>query len=284
MKLNIFVNVNGQTTFFDEAEETYRQLANSDRLEIMLFLDSRIGKMASISKELNVRMQDVKRNLDSLLGQNLVEKNSLGEFSLTTFGSMIVKQIPSIDFLSRNRDYFSNHNFEKIPDKFIHRIGELNNSKFVKGYVAVIETIKGMYSRAEEYIFGMLPEVSLELVEAIISKIRSRTITFNYILPEKAIVPKVSHELVKDSNYIKLVHQGLINGRMVKKISAAVIVTDKEGAVMFPYVEGDTDMRTMFYSGDINPDYGQFHEWCVDFFKYNWDNSEYYNKGKLVEV
>jgi predicted transcriptional regulator len=101
------VGTNGAKSFFDEAEETYRQLANSDRLEIMLFLDSRIGKMASISKELGDRMQDVKRNLDSLLDQNLVEKNSLGEFSLTTFGSMIVKQIPSIDFLSRNKEYFS---------------------------------------------------------------------------------------------------------------------------------------------------------------------------------
>lgn len=272
------------TSFFDDAEETYRQLANSDRLEIMLYLDSRIGRMASISKELNARMQDVKRNLDSLLDQNLVEKNSLGEFSLTTFGSVIVKQIPSIDFLSRNKDYFSNHNFEKIPDKFIHRIGELNNGKFVKGYVTVIETIKGMYSQAEEYIFGMLPEVSLELVEAIVSKIRSHAITFNYILPEKAIVPKVSHELVKDSSYIKLVHQGLINGRMIKNIGAAVIITDKEGAVMFPYIDGDTDMRTMFYSSDINSDTGQFHDWCVDFFKHNWDNSQYYNRGKLVEV
>jgi predicted transcriptional regulator len=278
------VGINSSKSFFDEAEETYRQLANSDRLEIMLFLDSRIGKMASISKELGDRMQDVKRNLDSLLNEGLVERNSNGEFSLTTFGSVIVRQIPSIDFLSRNKEYFSNHNFEKIPDKFVHRIGELNNSKFVKGYVAVIETIKEMYSRSEEYIYGMLPEVSLELVEAIISKIRSHIITFNYILPEKAIVPKVSHELVKDSNYIKLMHQGLINGRMVKKISAAVIVTDKEGALMFPYVEGETDLRTMFYSGDINPDNGQFHDWCVDFFKYNWDNSEYYNKGKLIEV
>jgi predicted transcriptional regulator len=275
---------NGSASFFDHAEETYRQLANSDRLEIMLFLDSRIGKMASISKELGDRMQDVKRNLDSLLDEGLVERNSNGEFSLTTFGSVIVRQIPSIDFLSRNKEYFSNHNFEKIPDKFVHRIGELNNSKFVKGYVSVIEAIKEMSGRSEEYIYGMLPEVSLELVEAIVSKIRSHIITFNYILPEKAIVPKVSHELVKDSNYIKLMHQGLINGRMVKMISAAVIVTDKEGAVMFPYVDGETDMRTMFYSGDINPDNGQFHDWCVDFFKHTWDNSQYYNKGKLIEV
>jgi predicted transcriptional regulator len=276
--------VSSSDSFFDEAEETFRQLANSHRLQIMFFLHKQEGKMSLLSKTLKLSMQDAKRNLDNLLSEGLVERNSQGAYSLTTFGSMIVKQIPSMDFLSRNKEYFSDHNFGEIPDKFIHRIGELNDSKFVKGYVTVIEKIKGMYVEAEEYIYGMLPEVSLELVEAIVSKIKTKRIRFSYILPEKAIVPKVCYELVKDSNYIQLSHQGLINGRMIKKISAAVIVTDKQGAVMFPYDDGETDMRTMFVGEGTRSDNGQFLEWCVDFFKHNWDNSEYYNKGKLVEV
>jgi predicted transcriptional regulator len=240
--------------------------------------------MSTLSRILKMSMQDAKRNLDSLLSERLVERGSTGVFSLTTFGSMIVRQIPSMDFLSRNKEYFSDHNFGQIPDKFIHRIGELNDSKFVKGYVTVIEKIKGMYAEAEEYIYGMLPEVSLELVEAIVSKIKTKRILFSYILPEKAIVPKVCHELVKDSNYIQLSHQGLINGRMIKKISAAVIVTDRQGAVMFPFDNGETDIRTMFVSDNARSGDDLFHEWCVDFFKYNWDNSEYYNRGKLTEV
>jgi predicted transcriptional regulator len=276
--------VSSSDSFFDEAEETFRQLANSHRLQIMFFLFKQEGKMSGLSKILHLSMQDTKRNLDNLLSEGLVERDSTGVFSLTTFGSMIVRQIPSMDFLSKNKVYFSDHNFGEIPDKFIHRIGELNESTFVKGYVAVIEKIKEMYRDAEEYIYGMLPEVSLELVEAIVVKIKAKRIRFSYILPEKAIVPKVSHELVKDSNYIQLSHQGLINGRMIKRISAAVIVTDKQGAVMFPHVNGDTDLRTMFVGEGIKSNNKLFHEWCVDFFKYNWDNSEYYNKGKLVEV
>jgi predicted transcriptional regulator len=276
--------VSGSESFFDEAEETFRQLANSHRLQIMFFLHKQPGKMSTLSRILKMSMQDAKRNLDNLLSEGLVERDSRSIFSLTTFGSMIVRQIPSMDFLSRNKEYFSDHNFGEIPDKFIHRIGELNDSKFVKGYVAVIEKIKGMYADAEEYIYGMLPEVSLELVEAIVFKIKAKRIRFSYILPEKAIVPKVSHELVKDSNYIQLSHQGLINGRMIKRISAAVVVTDKQGAVMFPYEDGETDIRSMFVNDNIKSDDGLFQEWCVDFFKHNWDNSDYYNKGKLVEV
>ncbi|HEY7108329.1 MAG TPA: transcriptional regulator [Nitrososphaeraceae archaeon] len=271
-------------SFFDEAEETFRQLANSHRLQIMFSLHKQEEKMSGLSKILNISIQDAKRNLDNLLNEELIERDSTGSFSLTTFGSMIVRQIPSMDFLSRNKAYFSDHNFGEIPDKFIHRIGELNESKFVKGYVAGIEKIKDMYREAEEYIYGMLPEVSLELVEAIVDKIKAKRIRFSYILPEKAIVPKVSHELVKDSNYIQLSHQGFINGRMIKRIGAAVVVTDKQGAVMFAHDNGDTDLRTMFIGEGIKSNNDLFHEWCVDFFKHNWDNSEYYNKGKLIEV
>ncbi len=70
---------------------------------------------------------------------------------------------------------------------------------------------------------------------------------------------------------------------MVKKISAAVVVTDKRAAIM-TNDDGETDIRTMFYNGNISSDNGRFHEWCVDFFKHNWENSEHYNKGKLIEV
>ena len=131
-------------SFFNEAEETFRQLANSHRLQIMFFLHKQEGKMSMLSKILKLSMQDAKRNLDNLLNEGLIERDSKGVFSLTTFGSMIVRQIPSMDFLSRNKDYFSDHDFREIPDKFIHRVGELNDSKFVKGYVAVIEKIKAM--------------------------------------------------------------------------------------------------------------------------------------------
>jgi predicted transcriptional regulator len=79
--------------------------------------------------------------------------------------------------------------------------------------------------------------------------------------------------------------KGLINIlELVKKISAAVVVTDKQAAIMFPHDDGETDIRTMFYNGNISSDEGRFHEWCLDFFKHNWENSEHYNKGKLIEV
>ena len=44
----------------------------------------------------------------------------------------------------------------------------------------------------------------------------------------------MSYELVKDSSYIALLHQGLINGRMVKKISAQVSLPINRPLSCFP--------------------------------------------------
>ena len=71
--------------------------------------------------------------------------------------------------------------------KFIQRIGALNNCEFISGLVAVIELWKQhIYREATEFIYGMLPQIPLDLIEAVIPKIKEHGgIKFNYILPQK---------------------------------------------------------------------------------------------------
>jgi predicted transcriptional regulator len=135
--------VSSSESFFDEAEETFRQLANSHRPQIIFFLHKQTGKMSTLSRILKMSMQDAKRNLDNLLSEGLVERDSKGVFSLTTFGSMIVRQIPSMDFLSRNKEYFSDHNFGEIPDKFIHRMASLMTVNLSRDMSQLSRRLKG---------------------------------------------------------------------------------------------------------------------------------------------
>ena len=41
-----------------------------------------------------------------------------------------------------------------------------------------------------EYIYGMLPQIPLDLIETVIPKIKKDGMKFNYILPQRAMVPK----------------------------------------------------------------------------------------------
>jgi len=265
-------------------EQIFFELASEQRLSILFKLTEHESKLAKLAKDLNVTMQEIHRNLNRLVEAGLIEKASAGTFSLTTFGNAIITQISTFGFLSRNRSYFSEHTFGDIPMKFIHRIGALDSSEYVSGLVAVIELWKQLYNQSSEYIYGMLPQIPLDLIEAIMPKIRNEGVKFNYILPEKAIVPKNRTEILQNSGYQELMRKGVVERRMVPNIQVAVVLSETQSTVMFPTLKHETDMNSLFYSRALQVDKGLFHEWCLDFFRYNWYNSRSFDESKLVEV
>jgi predicted transcriptional regulator len=228
-------------------------------------------------------MQEIHRNLNRLLDAGLIEKDSAGIFSLTTFGNAIITQISTFDFLSRNKEYFSTHTLgAETRMKFIQRIGALNNSEYVSGLVAVIELWKRIYRESREYIFGMLPQIPLDLIETVIPKIKVEGgIKFNYILPQKAMVPKKRSELLESAGFNNLIKDGIVERRMVDRMQIATVLNEKQATVMFPMAKGqeEADMNSVFYSEDP-----LFHEWCMDYFRYSWHNSKSFDESKLHEV
>src|SRR5919202_4281142 len=268
----------------ENTEQTFIELASEQRLSILLRLTERDTKLSQLAKHLGVTMQEVHRNVNRLLEVGLIKKNSEGTFSLTTFGNTIIKQIPAYDFLSRNKEYFSDHNLGEIPMKFVHRIGALNNSDYVSGLVAVIERCKQLYNESSEYIYGMVPQIPLELIESVIPKIKNDGVKFNSILPQKAIVPKRRTQLLSQSGYYDLLkmENKVVERRMVDKVHVAVVLNERQATVMFPTVKDQVvaDMNSMFYSRDDS----LFHEWCLDYFRYCWYNSKPFDESKLLEV
>src|SRR4026207_317859 len=157
---------------FESTEETFIELASEQRLLILFKLSQQDTKLSKLAKDLNVTMQEVHRNVNRLMDVGLIKKDSEGMFSLTTFGNTIIKQIPTFDFLSRNKEYFSDHFLGEIPMKFNQRIGALDNSEYIHGMVAVIERWKELYNESTEYIYGMLPQIPLDLIKTVIPKIK----------------------------------------------------------------------------------------------------------------
>jgi predicted transcriptional regulator len=266
---------------FENAEHIFFELASEQRLLIISKLNIQKNKLSQLAKDLNITMQEVHRNVNRLMDSGLIEKDSDGKFSLTTFGATIIKQISTFDFLSRNKEYFSDHILGNIPMKFVQRIGALNNSDYIQGIVAVFERWKQIYNGSSQYIYGMLPQVPLDLIETVISKIKDNGIKFRYILSEKAIVPKGRTSLLNDSGFNELLRKGLVERRMVNKIEIAVVLNESQATVMFPSLKGKiADMNSMFYSSNDH----LFHEWCLDYFRYCWYNSKSFDESKLVEV
>jgi predicted transcriptional regulator len=171
-----------------------------------------------------------------------------------------------------------------IPMKFVHRIGALDTSEHVDGLVAVLECSKQIYNSSREYVYGMLPQIPLELIETVLAKLKQGGIKFNYILSQQTVVPKKRTDLLKDAGFQDLLKKGVVERKMVENMPVAVILNEKEASVMFPTLkrgQAIADLNSIFYSGRDNQ---LFHEWCLDYFRYCWYGAKTFDESKLLEV
>jgi predicted transcriptional regulator len=281
-----FAEDNDSSSPFENTARTFFELGSAQRIAILFKIAEVRCNLAKLSKDLGCTMPEVRRNIIRLTSSGLVERESNGTFFLTTFGKTILEQIPTIDFLSRNKDYFSDHTFSPLPLKFIRRIGSLSNSKLISGLVSIDERLKDIYNRSQEYVYAMIPEVPIDLIESIVArlkKVENKGFRFSYILPTHAIVPKRRKEMLEALGFDELLRKGIVERKMVNSLPVGVALNDKEACVMFPRIQRnnklDIDMTSMFYSDD--PD---FHEWCLDYYRYIWHNARSFDEKGLVEI
>ncbi|HSD05099.1 MAG TPA: transcriptional regulator [Nitrosopumilaceae archaeon] len=262
---------------YENAANDFLELASEQRLNILFNLLSNRSKISNMAKEVGATVQEVHRNFERLADAGLISKDKDGYYGLTTYGKTICTQVPDLVFVSKNRKYFETHDFGDIPMKFIQRIGALAAGQHIKGFVKVMEQWKTIYKNADEYIFEILSEVPLDLIEPIISRIK-HGIKFNYIFSESTIIPKGRKQLLEKLGFKKLLEQGLVERKMQKNVNVVVVLNEKEACVMFPTIDGDADIGEMFYSRDH-----LFHEWCLDYFRYCWYGSDIFQESKLKE-
>jgi predicted transcriptional regulator len=265
-------------TAFSNTEKTFFELASQQRLAIIFRLNAKKAKISQLAKDLDITMQEAHRNVNRLQQADLIEKDNEGVFSLTTFGNTIIKQIPTFNYLSQHKDYFSDHILGELPIKFIMRLGALDKCEFVKGVVAILERWKGIYREAEEYIYEIVPQVPIDLIEPAVNRVK-QGIKYSYVLPRNVIIPKGRKDLLKKLGHSELLNKGAIERRMVDSVQVAVILNEKQAAVLFPTQKGETDMNMIFFSTDT-----VFHEWCIDYFRYRWYGSDIFDETHLKEI
>jgi len=159
---------------YEKAADHFLELASPNRLQILFTLSEKSFTITEMAKELDSTKQEVHRNFRRLEDIRLIEKDVDGKYSITTFGKTMCTQVPSLVFLSQNMEYFEDHEFGDIPTKFIMRTGQLAGGKHIKGVVKVLEQWKTIYKNANEYVYEVLYEVPLDLIEPLVKKNKGR--------------------------------------------------------------------------------------------------------------
>ncbi len=259
---------------FVNAESIFSALASDKRLGIIDELFN-VGSARSVdlAKKLNIGQQLLHEHITKLDEAGLVKRDGEREFSLTTFGETIAGLIDTYLFLSRHKDYFSDHKFGEMPTKFVRRIGDLSSCEFVKGISDILDVWKKVQNDAGEYVYVAVPEIPLFIMEKLVGKIKesqNRNFGIRCIFLKER--PKPLERELDRIGYKEFMKSGIIKERRAGKIQAAVVLNEKQSFVFFPNLRGETDMLSMFYgeSSSDSPRLVRFHEWCLDYFRYKW--------------
>ena len=252
------------------------QLSSEQRLKIMLKLLEKNSNVTNMAKELDSTVAELYRNFERLMKSDLIYKDSSGNYNITTYGKAACACIFSFAFLSSNKKYFNSHEFGDLPKTFIQSIGALESGQFHKGFSKVMQQWKEICENADEYIYDILYEEPLELIDPIVEKAK-KGVKINSIFSSSSIIPKGRKEIVSKPAIKKLIQDGMIERRMAD-VNVIVILNEKEACVMFPAITGDPDMSSMFHSTEPS-----FHQWCLDYFKFCWNKSHPFQESKLEE-
>jgi predicted transcriptional regulator len=267
-----------QNNLPETTESLFFELAGDLRLSMLLKLSKHKYRLSQLSSELDATMQEAHRNIIRLVDSGLVFKDGEGDLGLTSYGKAIVFLIPGYEFLLHNKQYFIEHSIEELPLKFIQRIGSLQNSEIIFGVMANLQRWKTLYWNSKIYIKEIMSQVPLDLIETVNNKIQTG-IKFSYIFSKDTIIPKGRGELLEKIGWQSLISKGMVERKMINKVSIMTIFNEKEACLLFPNLKGEPDLNIMFYSQDHN-----FHEWCEDFFNYQWEIAGPFDERKLNET
>ena len=258
-----------------KSAKAFLEFASEQRLAILDTLRENESKLSALAKLLESTPPEVFRNLERLENSALIEKKRNGNYELATYGKALFAVLPSLEFISTHEEYFQEHSFGDMPHKFVQRIGALNNSELIHGYTSVTETWREIFSNAKEYVYGLLVEEPIGLIEPVID-VAKKGIEVHSIFSSNAIVPKSRDKIISKLGVEKLVKDGIIQRRIKDDIKVAVILNEKEGGVMFSTSKGDPDISKMFYGKSE-----LIQEWCLDYFRYSWYNSQSFREEKI---
>ncbi|MDH3696169.1 MAG: hypothetical protein OEQ15_02525 [Nitrosopumilus sp.] len=253
-------------------------LGNGHRYDLIrLLLQHDNLKPTQMAEKLDIPLQNFSRDLSTLYKQwDWLTRDKDDNYHLKPWVKTMCKVLFSTSsFITKNIEYWEDHDFGDIRDSLLQQIGVFDNTHCIRGKTKITEKWKKIYKNADVYIYNTFyeAEYSKEIMDIVYEKLKNGIHT-------KTIFSDDSHTLFPDDHkeitkkFSKFKTKGQIEQRTKNKVSVSVVMTEKEAFVMFPRIKGQTDIEEAFYSDDKN-----FHMWCKEYFEHYWSNAEQLKTG-----
>lgn len=231
-------------------------LASSDRMKLLSDLEKGDLRMTDLAGRLEASVQETSKHLGRLAEGGLIEKGASGNYKLTLFGRAILDLMPSLGFVAEHRDYFLTHDISSLPNDLLMRVGELAQNSYVGHVANVITECQHLLGMAREYFWW----VSDQPLPWSMKRDLPETMSVRAIF--QADVTPASYQLARS------ILGPRAEIRFADKIKISFAVNEKIGGIVFPDETGRPDFSCGFLGHEA-----AFQNWCVDLFKYFWENA-----------
>ena len=245
------------------------ELSNEDRLLILLELESGAMNLSNIAKKLNFTAQGTSRNIARLLQLSIIERDSNGNYTLTSYGDNALKLLASYEFLSREKEYILNHSTRWLPDSFVSRLGELRNSERVTELLDAVSNIARARRAASEYEWFITPgrmsspRDAVDVIDELKRGVKMRAIEPPHYTPSDEIMNETPREYL--DFFEESWRKGNLEHRCIDEVKIRMYMTEREVAILaLPKKDGAVDVLGYHSKDPV------FHEWCRDLFEFYW--------------
>jgi len=277
---NLYLAFGGNNLKMDDKKmqetDLFLELASEIRYSILKLLKEEHLKQSQVAKKLDINLPESHRQLERLEENGFVRKESNGNFALTSFGQIILQQTESLSYISKFRTFFQDHTLGNLPKKFVTRISDLSNSSLVEGAFVLNEKMKKI-AKEGEYLRVVSAHVPPDAFYKGLEKARSGK-EISVIYGENTIIPKGFKEELRNPEVQQLMEKGIYRRKMIPKVQVFVVLNDIESLVIFPNLKGEVDLSFGFFSNDE-----KFHDWCLDYHNYLWENADFCELSKMRE-
>jgi predicted transcriptional regulator len=241
----------------DRISDLHFLMSNADRRRIIAELQNQPLKLNEVAKKLDITPTEAFRQLQKLTDACLLEKIVDGRYRSSPYSSLILEHSASLEFLSRHREYFLDHDLSLIPPQFRARIGELSKTVLFPEAVPNINTATEVLKSAEERI-DVMAEQRLEQHGHLLRQRGREGVTLRFLLQDSMIetikIERKTADPVGETRFIPM-------------ICAMIIRTDKSVGIAFPKLDGKMDYQA--FAG-TDP---ESMKWADDLFEDQWNRA-----------
>ncbi len=242
----------------DKVDRLFLELSSESRLDLLRELETKELRMGELARRLHLTATEATRQLKRMTDALLIRRLPEGAYTATPYGRLVLQLSPSLEFVSRHREYFATRDLSRLPHSFVNRIGELSAGALHMETMESIVTGEQLMGRVQRYFWALVPGPGSDLLGPTVHEQKLRGVDFRFAVPAESLPPKAPPPEAEPDFEL----------RGLRQIPAILAATDAESFVSFPPVGGRWDYAG-FYGRDP-----KFLQWTKDVFLHFWEQGK----------